>query len=469
MKKHAFPLQLAKEAILLGRYPEAVSLLQPLSANGIRDAQFLYAYLHFWDDRLSRIAAVNLMTTAARWGHSEANYILAACPDLLPGYTFTPPETQTQFEYLRKAHELGSDFAAADMAECYLQGNHVEPNPEVARKLLEPNFERGKSHRLLSKTCYLLGRMELLGIGGETNIGEGIRKLHYSVINHSAPHTSDGSYASDAIEFLKSHAAHLPDVDLEALLRELVEHHANQKHVPMWERFLHHYCANSLEYDLRTVGIDAFMDFVFDHYPRLWRDREVFHWERQARVTFSPPEVVRLYTEMFQNAHLIAERYSADQIEQGIGMSGIRGWANWTIGCVLTDASTLLDDAVACIHAMYELFEQLFSKADFENIGYMWWDIGYGACSHGSREDLAVNKREWTEEVRYQLSQATFETMVRVLSHPHMRCQEAAIHGLGHSHHPEKKQVLERYLENNPNIPLRLREYTLAAMRGEIM
>ncbi len=458
MKKHAFQLQLAKEAILLEKYTEAVLLLQPLSANGVRDAQFLYAYLHFWDDQLSRIGAVNLMTAVARWGHPEANYILAVCPDLLPAYNFTLPETEKQFEYLQKACDAGSDFAAADLADCYLEGNQVEANPEIARKLLELNFERGRRNRLLSKASYLLAHRELLGIDGETNIDEGILKIRVSV------YATDGLYASKAIELLRSQVTHYPNKGLETLIQELEEYLANQKHIPHWQQFIHHYCMHSLEYDLRDITLNTFMDFVFDHYPRLQHDREAFRWEKHAEVFFNPSELVHMYTEMFKNAGLIAERYNIDQIEQGFGMLGIRGWANWTIGCVLTDVSSAMEDAEDCIHAMYELFAQLFLKPYYTDIGYMWWDIGYGVC-----ENPTAKRPERTKEDKQRLFQASFDTIVKVLKMPQLSCQEAAIHGLGHSRHPDKERVLQEYLRDNPDLPCRLSDYALAAIRGEVM
>src|SRR5688572_20334495 len=91
MKNPKFPLQLAKEAILLHRYQEAVHLLKPLSKIGIADAMFMHGYLHFWDDELSQPEAIRLITDAANSGHAEANYILAVCPDLTPGYIFQTP------------------------------------------------------------------------------------------------------------------------------------------------------------------------------------------------------------------------------------------------------------------------------------------------------------------------------------------------------------------------------------------
>jgi hypothetical protein len=94
----------------------------------------------------------------------------------------------------------------------------------------------------------------------------------------------------------------------------------------------------------------------------------------------------------------------------------------------------------------------------------MWWDIGYGDCSSYWRTDSSFKKREYPEDVRNRLKQANFETMIRVLQLESLRCQKAAIHGLGHSSHPDKEKALRQYLADNPNLPEWLRLYTLTAI-----
>ena len=141
MKTHAFPIQLAKESILLEKYTDAIALIKPLSkAQADVDAQFLHAYLHFWDDDLSRQVAIQKLKQLAEADHPEANYILAVCPDLIPAYDFVLPQTEQQQYYLQRAADLGSAAGITDLAQCYLEGIGFEQDRDKAKELLTPSL-----------------------------------------------------------------------------------------------------------------------------------------------------------------------------------------------------------------------------------------------------------------------------------------------------------------------------------------
>jgi hypothetical protein len=94
----------------------------------------------------------------------------------------------------------------------------------------------------------------------------------------------------------------------------------------------------------------------------------------------------------------------------------------------------------------------------------MWWDVGYGACGGNP-----LPKREGLDSDRQRLYQAEFETMVRVLQLEARNCQSAAIHGLGHSSHPDKEQAFLQFLNDNPDLSDRDRSYVMAAIQGNIL
>lgn len=466
MKTHAFPIQLAKEAILLGKYNEALSIIKPLSdAQKDLDAQFLHAYLHFWDDDLDRISAIERMTRVAEQGHAEANYILAVCPDLSPAYQFNLPTNEKSKEFLQRAVNLGSDAAITDLAQCYLEGVGVEQDTIKARELLTEVFERGKGNRYYSKNCLLLGRILV-----EDNNENNDTREKFLVLVQCGEIDYD-PFVVAALQFgiaaAKRQDIRDGNIDFDGLITrfEADLEKVTSKPISVWQGYLHHYCRTTLVYDLRDADFDAYCDFVFDHFPRLWRNRENFRWDRQAEVIFHSGQLVRFYTKLFENPAFLPDRYSVDQIIQGFGMQGIRGWATWTIGCAMRSADTTPDEEEACIRSMYGLFEHLFSRAEFDEIGFMWWDIGYGAC--GDRAPRIIRKDD--EETRKRLYQATFDTMVRVLHLKSKDCQRAAIHGLGHRRHPDTEKVLRQYLEDNPNLPEYLKEYALGAIVGTNM
>ncbi len=186
-------------------------------------------------------------------------------------------------------------------------------------------------------------------------------------------------------------------------------------------------------------------------------------WE--AKVDFNARTLLRYYTDLFNEPAFLLERYTTDEIERGLGMQGIRGWANWTLGCILMHADNTVDEAEACIRSLHQLFAKLFARSSqLDEVAYMWWDIGYGSC--GSPQPP---KREVAEKDHGRLRQASFETMVQVLQIKSATCQRAAIHGLGHSSHPDKEKVLQQYLEDHPNLSDGDRGYVLSAIAGKIL
>ena len=62
-----------------------------------------------------------------------------------------------------------------------------------------------------------------------------------------------------------------------------------------------------------------------------------------------------------------------------------------------------------------------------------------------------------------------FETLSRILELDSPTCQGAALHGLGHLHHPDTEQLIRRYIERNKSIDPALREYALASARFNVL
>lgn len=462
MKTHAFPIQLAKEALLLGRYPEALGLLKPLSETDL-EAQFLHAYLYFWDDTLSRQQALVKLQNLAEQNHAEALYLLAACPDLIPPYQFRLPQTEQAHAYLLKAAELGSDAARTDLAQCYLEGVGVEKNVEKAYTLLIAAFEESKKRFVFyPKMCLLLSEMRLKGWGCRRNLNQRMRFLAYST--NASDYFTEADLAKARTLFPRKRLSDSKDTS-EWYIQgfDKIEEDLQKKNQNHWQSFLHYYCCKSLVYDLRDASFDAYCDFIFDHFPLLHRDREVFRWDKQAKVIFKSSQLVHFYTQLFTDPAFLHKRYSEDQIKQALGYNGIRGSKSWTIGCAMFSEDVTTDETEACIRSTYGLFGGLFNHAGYTEIGFMWWDIGYGGCERPRKYD--PNYKPPSKEDLQRLNQAEFETIVRVLnSKSSYEAQHAAIHGLGHRSHPDKIKTLEQYLEDHPNIPAWLREYALYAI-----
>jgi hypothetical protein len=60
------------------------------------------------------------------------------------------------------------------------------------------------------------------------------------------------------------------------------------------------------------------------------------------------------------------------------------------------------------------------------------------------------------------------ETLADILFLDSQFCQTAALHGLGHLHHPETQALIQRYRADHPSLTEAQKEYALAAARFQI-
>jgi hypothetical protein len=62
-----------------------------------------------------------------------------------------------------------------------------------------------------------------------------------------------------------------------------------------------------------------------------------------------------------------------------------------------------------------------------------------------------------------------FETLASILELESEACQGAALHGLGHLHHPKTEELIKSYLQRHPSLSDAWKNYALAAARFEVM
>jgi len=62
-----------------------------------------------------------------------------------------------------------------------------------------------------------------------------------------------------------------------------------------------------------------------------------------------------------------------------------------------------------------------------------------------------------------------FQALADVLSIDSWTCQKAALHGLSHLHHPETKELIERFIEEHPSLMQEQKAYAVAAARFEVL
>jgi hypothetical protein len=90
----------------------------------------------------------------------------------------------------------------------------------------------------------------------------------------------------------------------------------------------------------------------------------------------------------------------------------------------------------------------------------MWWDAFAYEWHCGNRSRVKGGEDE-------QMQDVMFETLERILDLPGDGCQAAALHGLGHLHHPSTEELIQRYLRRP--VSKDLRKYARAAGRFEVL
>jgi hypothetical protein len=212
--------------------------------------------------------------------------------------------------------------------------------------------------------------------------------------------------------------------------------------------------------DVSQYSFDEFISFLFAReVPAENENQEPWDWSTE--VTFVPQQVCRHYVQLFRQPEFLLQRFSKAQLEQGF-------WAiqgpnlDCSVYGLIFETDLPLAAREECIRSMFHLFERLFSTEPLDTSVQMWWDSLCYDWHCGNR------KRERGGE-DLLLQDVLFQTLAQVLSVDSQICQGAALHGLGHLHHPRTQELIESYIREHPSLTKERKEYALAAARFEVM
>jgi len=211
-----------------------------------------------------------------------------------------------------------------------------------------------------------------------------------------------------------------------------------------------------------SAVIGEFVSFLFDHevVPLSHRPEDPRPWYLDAEVDFDPSQVVGLYTQLFTAPKRYLSPFSKAQLEEGF-------WAilggNLECGVIplIGEESLSFEIRVRCVRSMFHLFERFFADESLETFPFMWWDPLTFDWDCGNRNRANGGEDLWMQN-------AMFETLSQILTLPSQECHRAALHGLGHLHHPDTEVLILRYLARQETIDLALRTYAQAASRFEV-
>ncbi len=200
---------------------------------------------------------------------------------------------------------------------------------------------------------------------------------------------------------------------------------------------------------------DEWVRFVFDHpvqfdgLPEWYWDLSFefeYAWEAKVR----PATKLQYATRLFGETARLPEQYTPEQIDQGWFL--ILGPTFLAIGPRLRDEQIPLRLREDCITAMLGVFRDLFTDYPDLHACWLWWDVVTAWTGHDP-----------------DFNNALLMTMSEVLQLPSLACQKSALHGLGHLAHPQRPNVIGRYLETNPDLDVGTVAYARAAQEGMVL
>jgi hypothetical protein len=216
--------------------------------------------------------------------------------------------------------------------------------------------------------------------------------------------------------------------------------------------------------DLRSASYETFVEFLFDHPVTDFRiddwETAPWYWKVEAEE-FEPTPIARHYLSLFTEPASPLRKFSDPQLEQGF----------WAIQSMSLDCSAArliwlpeieIELRASVVRSMYHLFERFFSANPLPTASHQWWDsLAYDwHCGNRSRanggDDLLMQD-------------VMFATLARILDLPAPHVQLAALHGLGHLHHPDTNDLIEAWLKRVGPLEPQTIEYARAAACFEVM
>ena len=212
--------------------------------------------------------------------------------------------------------------------------------------------------------------------------------------------------------------------------------------------------------DLTDVTFDNFVLFLFDHEANTSEERN--WWYSRLPVAYDADRICAYYIRLFRHPEPLRERFTLDQLEQGF-------WAALgpSLECSVSQIIHYSEEVpltlrADCIRAMYSLFEKLFASSPTTPSIHMWWDVLCYDWNCGNR-----NRERGGADL--MLQDVLFETLSAVLQIDSVTCQAAALHGLGHLHHPDTAELISRFIEQHSDLSSDMKEYALAASRFGVL
>jgi hypothetical protein len=212
--------------------------------------------------------------------------------------------------------------------------------------------------------------------------------------------------------------------------------------------------------DLTNSSFDDFVAFLFDRDVSLESKGEDY-WYWHVEVEFDARQIGAYYVQLFRQPEFLLTRFTKLQLEEGFWAIQVPN-LECSVSRIIDDSDLPISTREECIRSMADLFKHLFAAEPFDTAVQMWWDSLCYDWHCGNR-----NRERGGEDL--ELQDIFFQTLADVLSIDSWTCQKAALHGMGHLHHPQTKDLIERFIEDNPSLTQEQKAYAVAAARFEVL
>jgi hypothetical protein len=209
--------------------------------------------------------------------------------------------------------------------------------------------------------------------------------------------------------------------------------------------------------DATQHSFDEFVSFIFEHEITAKNDKE---WYWNTDVTFAYQQICEHYIRLFRKPEVLFGRFPKPQLEEGFWtmMSGVE----WSVTSLIRGTDVPFSLREECVRAMFDLFSRFFASEPLDTSCQMWWDAMCYDWHCGNR----VRERGGED---LEMQDVMFQTLAEILTLDSQPCQAAALHGLGHLHHPETHQLIDKYITSHPSLTEAQKEYALAAAMFQVM
>ncbi|WP_127891425.1 hypothetical protein [Psychrobacter sp. FDAARGOS_221] len=172
-------------------------------------------------------------------------------------------------------------------------------------------------------------------------------------------------------------------------------------------------------------------------------------------------KLLAFYQRFFKESDKLWQTYSVAELDAMLQyiLNGLKHG----LDKLIYDSRLSFEKRQAVIESIYDLYAKLFIHDSIGHHRHMLWDGLAYSYSHGSFS-YYLDKNDTVA-----LQNVMFDTLTKILKIDCEACQNGALHGLNHLHHPDTETVIRQYLKSHPDLDEDDIAYAEACITGDMM